>query len=139
MHAIRLTNERRGARHGDRLVQRYRTEALDLTWAPKAQGALRSRPKPVPVKVLDLSVDGALFVAPVNPLVRRGTVVPIESRHGKGTVQVRHVHHRPDGDRQYCGVKFLDLDEPLRAWLYQCVAHLRGDDGELEGRWNWTS
>lgn len=123
------------ARRGDRLVDRYPTKGMHLTWSPPTQGFLRTRAKAVGAEVVELSVSGALLVAPPNPLVRRGTIVHIDHDGLEGTVEVRHLHDHPDEHKQCYGVLFLDLDPDLRDRWFRHLSNLRGDRERLHGHW----
>jgi hypothetical protein len=124
-------------RRGDRLVERYRTLGLQFTWHPPTRGLLGTRPKPATAEVIDVSVSGALLLAPANAAVRRGAVVDIEHAGARGRVEVRHLHSSLDPDQTYVGVQFVQLQRQLRVRIFELVAQQRGDTNNLE--WIWRN
>lgn len=118
-----------------RVVERYRTLGLHLTWRPPTRRWLWIRPRPAAAEVIDLSVSGALLLAPTNPEVRTGSVVELSCDGARGRVQVRHVHQSLDPEQHYYGVLFLQLQPELRQRLFDLVAKERGDLGHLESLW----
>lgn len=118
-----------------RVVERYRTVGLQVTWSPPSRRWLWIRPRPAAAEVIDLSVSGALLLAPTNPQVRTGLVVEMECDGARGRVQVRHVHQSLDPEQHYYGVQFLQLQPELRERLFDVVAKERGDLGTLESYW----
>lgn len=119
----------------DRLVERYRTVGLHVVWHQPTRSLLGTRPKPAPAEVIDLSVGGALLLAPHNPLLGPGAIADIELDGSRGRVEVRHVHAAVDPDQRYYGVLFLYLQPRLRARFFDAVASQRGDDSRLHQLW----
>lgn len=119
----------------DRLVARYRTVGLHLTWHPPTRRRLRTRPTAAPAEVIDVSVGGALLLAARNPLVGPGHVVDVELDGSRGRVEVRHHHPGPGPDLWYYGVLFVDLRPGLRSRIFDAVAAQRGDESHLELAW----
>lgn len=117
------------------MVERYRAVGFRFTWLPVTRGMFGLKTKPVPVEVIDLSVSGALILAPHHPKVGSGTIVPIVVDGGKGLVEVRHVQEAPDPAMRYYGLLFVELQPALRRRIHELVASQRGDLGRLEWAW----
>lgn len=135
MDLRRLLNPVESVPRDGRVVERYRTLGFRVTWYPPTKRWLWTRPRPAVAEVIDLSVGGALLLAPANPDIRPSSVIEMESGGARGRVEVRHVHQSLDPEQHYYGVLFLHLQPELRQRLFDVVAAERGDRGELEDIW----
>jgi hypothetical protein len=120
---------------GGRLVERYRAINLHLTWYPPTRNLLGTRYKPAAAEVIDVSVSGALLLAPQSRALEPGSIVDLEHDGGRGRVEVRHIHQALDPDQRYYGVLFVGLDQRLRTQIFEVVAKQRGDIERLELAW----
>lgn len=113
-----------------RVGERYRAVGFELTWSPPVRTLFGLRARPVATEVIDLSVSGALLVAPPSPLVMRGTTVEIAHGDLRGRVKVRHIHEGPTRGRVFYGVLFVGLDPALEDIIFRRVGTLRGSLGQ---------
>jgi hypothetical protein len=81
-----------------------------------------------PVRIVDLSVNGAGIIALPDPPLHPGAVMCLRFDGGKGHVQIRHIgeDERADGPGEtYFGVTFIRLDERLRSVVHSLVVGRR--------------
>jgi hypothetical protein len=123
-------------RSTDRLSPRYRVADLRLHWSPPTRSILGVRPRRVPAEVIDLSVSGALLLAPRNPKVRRGANVAIDHGGAHGLVKVRHTTDTTVPELQCYGVLFVALDPVLERLVFDRVGRSRGEDGDRRAQWD---
>jgi hypothetical protein len=133
-HRQVIDSETRRSADG-RLVQRYRTVGLHLTWHPPTRRLLRTRPVAAPAEVIDVSEGGALLLADAFPAIRPGLVVAVELDSSRGLVEVRHVHDAHHPEQRYYGVHFVEQQPGLRARIAETVARQRGVEERFELAW----
>ena len=107
-----------------RVGERYRAVGFELTWSPPVRTLFGVRSRPVVTEVIDLSVSGALLVAPPNPLLMNGTTVEIAHGRLRGRVKIRHIHAATSG-RVHYGVLFVELEPALQDAIFERVGNLR--------------
>ena len=98
-----------------RLGERRPVEATEIAWnIPPAGWRQRLRPRDPAVGLIkDVSVTGAAIVAPADPSLHRGSIVPLAFGWIEGTVTVMRVDPSPDPKRLIYGVEFDRTDSPL--------------------------
>jgi hypothetical protein len=122
-------------RRNDRVVERYSSMGIEVFWFPPTRTVLGTRPKKVKGEVVDLSVSGALLLAPANGKVHPGTLAELELEGSLGVVEVRHVKATDDPGSFHYGLQLLRMEPKLRQRVYDLVAQHRGDSDKLEIAW----
>lgn len=119
-------NDKRAPEEFPRLSARYRIDGLELTWSPKS-GRLTasSKGKEVPAKVIDLSVAGALLVAPANRHVEPGVRVPVRIGNSTGVAEVRSIRKASIPGMVFYGVAFTQMSKGLAANVNAVVERIR--------------
>ncbi len=116
-----------------RMGERYAIGGLHATWfIPKAFG----RSTPTPVKLIDISVAGALVEAPLSKHLHVGSRIKWELNNLNGVVEIRNVRE-VDGVGQY-GVSYFRLDHDLSLLVNRVVEKVR-EENNLSTTWERRS
>lgn len=118
-----------------RIGRRTPIEPVELQWiAPQVRRGLRRRePTPQRAQLVELSVSGAMILAPGGD-TQPGHVVEILWNGHSGTVIVRRVTPTTTPDLGLFGVEFKQWDVQLRDLVSQTLGRQRPED--LESRWH---
>lgn len=83
------------------------------------------KPTEVEAQVLDLSVAGALLMAPVNVKLRTGLRVPVRIGNSNGMVEVRNIRKSSVSGMAFYGVGFVRMSDRFTENVNAVVAKLR--------------
>ena len=126
MHDIIDGNDFRVPDQFPRISERYRIAGLHLHWSPPNPKVLsRGKPVELEAQVLDLSVAGALLMAPVNDKLRPGMRVPVRVGTALGTVEIRNIRKSSVDGMAFYGVGFVKMSDRLVENVNAVVAKLR--------------
>ena len=123
-----------------RLVRRYNPlDRVEIAWRGKNQTPHDpdTTPNPVNAMLLDMSVTGMLVNLPSTQDAEPGDTVDLSWRGYQAVARV--AHSAPDeqhADRRLVGVEIIEMSEEFETDLYDAVALLRGDHGQLEEQWH---
>ena len=126
MHDIFSGDDVRAPDQFPRISERYRIAGLNLFWSPPSTKTLSfGKPVEVEAQVLDLSVAGALLMAPVNAKLRSGLRVPVRIGNSNGMVEVRNIRKSSVPDMAFYGVGFVRMSDRFTENVNAVVAKLR--------------
>jgi hypothetical protein len=104
----------------DHVKARKVRNSLRIRTSIPASASPRNGQRPTEVRILDLSVDGALLRSPVD-LGWAGELITVAFSMGSDEAQARICHRREDGGEMLVGVLFETLSERDRLTLREFV------------------
>jgi len=125
-----------------RLSDRFSVNDLSFTFTvPNARKLFGKKSAQLPMRVVDLSVAGALVLGPHLETIRTGTRVQFIHNGQQGSAEVRHVRPTQDvpgmTDAAYYGLVFINLTEDMKGLIFDQMSVRRGKkDPELNDLWN---
>lgn len=104
-----------------RLGDRKPVEPTQIQWNVPASGWLkRFRRGEAQAGILqDVSVTGAAVVAPANPSITLGDMIPVSFGWIEGEVRVKRIDPHLDGSNSIYGVEFERTDTPLAQAIHK--------------------
>jgi len=105
-----------------RLGDRKPVEPTQIQWNVPPTGWLqrfKKRSEPQTGVLQDVSVTGAAVVAPSNPSITLGDVIPVSLGWVEGEVRVKRIDPYLDGTNSIYGVEFDRTDSPLAQAVHQ--------------------
>lgn len=112
---------------------RYPIPGLKATWfAPRGRKFLKGKGFAVAIRMVDISVAGALIETAHNPNIKVGSRLEWELNGCAGVVEVRNC--RQEDDKCYYGVSYFRMDGDQKALVHKVVAKVR-EDNNLTTQW----
>lgn len=109
-----------------RISARYPIPALKATWfAPGRR--IGSGSSSVEIRIVDISVAGALIEAPTNKKIKLGTRVKMEISGHDGTAEIRNMRLAERYALSYYGITFLRMSPELEALVHSVVGKVRSE------------
>ncbi len=116
-----------------RMGERYPIPGLKATWkVPSRRKVAVGRLSSTDIRLVDISVAGALVESVPNRNVDVGSRLTWELNGCKGVVEVRNV--REEDGRAFYGVSYFSMDDDLRALVNRVVEKVRKDHN-LSTQW----
>jgi hypothetical protein len=121
-----------------RLGDRKPVEPTQIQWNVPVSGWRQRFKKQTPhmAVIQDVSVTGAAVVAPKDPNITRGTLVPVSFGWIEGRVRVKRIDAHLDGANSIYGVEFEHTESPLAQAIHKVFLDRKvgpGDDAQPEG------
>ncbi len=113
--------------------ERYTIPGIKATWFVPGRGLKRlSRPQAETIKLIDISVAGALVEAESNTGIEVGSRLQWELNGTEGVAEVRNVRV-VDGVTLY-GISYFRMEDEQKALVHRVVAKVR-EANNLTSQW----
>jgi hypothetical protein len=118
-----------------RVGTRLPAQGVQVDWVVEERSRLgRTKLNAVDAAMVEVSVTGAMLIAPRSRFVEVGTQAVVGLGDGRAVVSVRHIAPGPDDDHLGYGVHFVEPDETFQNEVFDLVAKHRGS--EIVWRWD---
>ncbi len=117
-----------------RLSPRYPIPPLKATWFPPSRRKLSRAVGPVEVRLVDISIAGALLEGPFNDRLVEGSRLRIEFGTADGIAEIRNARPSEHKGMSYYGVSYFRMSDEMRDLVHGVVGKIR-DDNNLSTVW----
>lgn len=110
-----------------RISPRYPIPPLKAIWYPPARRLVGS-PAAVEVRLVDISVAGALIQGPHNKRLSVGSRIPIEFQGTEGIADVRNIRPSEHRDSSYYGISYFNMSPEMSELVHAVVRRIRSEN-----------
>lgn len=104
-----------------RLGDRHAVQGLVVDWNTGGRRQPKWRRSFADADVVDVSVSGALFLAPRDQMMSLGDMVTWHAGGALGTGIVRRISDITNGKLCVVGIEFTELEAPMEALLFAAI------------------
>lgn len=113
--------------------ERYPIPGIKATWyVPRRRMKVKAKPTAQDVKLVDISVAGALVEAERNEAIEVGSRLRWELNGTEGVAEVRNI--RESGGLYYYGISYFRMDPEQKALVHRVVSKVRAANN-LTSQW----
>ncbi len=118
--------------------ERYPIPGIKATWyVPRRRMKVKAKPTAQDVKLVDISVAGALVEAEANEAIEVGARLRWELNGTEGVAEVRNIRKNEDGLWFY-GISYFRMDPEQKALVHRVVSKVRAANN-LTSQWERRS
>ncbi len=117
-----------------RITPRYPIPPLRATWHAPSRRRIGPRTSSVEIRLVDISIAGALLIAPSNDRLETGSRLKIEFGDTDGVAEIRNVRPCDHEGFSYYGINYFRMSDEMRELVHGVVAKIRADN-DLTTSW----
>ncbi len=116
-----------------RMGERYTIPGIKATWyVPRRRLGVKAKPTPQKIKLVDISVAGALVESVPNAAVEVGSRLRFVLDGTEGVAEIRNVR-LVDG-LAYYGISYFSMDDDQKSLVHRVVSKVR-EANDLTSQW----
>ena len=117
-----------------RITPRYQIPPLRATWHAPSRRRIGGRTHATEVRLVDISIAGALLIAPANSKLETGSRLKIEFGDTDGIAEIRNVRDSEHDGFSYYGINYFRMSDEMRQLVHGVVAKIRAEN-DLTTSW----